>query len=99
MTCHDHPGMNSCEGNGTSANPAADLSRAAGIITRSQSSVNPMARKPASAKTPSKQAIFRAVASSTAIETGKPVRNLEKLLRDGRSASTTARLRSLVLAK
>lgn len=58
-----------------------------------------MARKPPSAKTPSKHAIIRSVASSTAIETGKPVRKLEKLLRDGSSSRKTARLRSLVLAK
>lgn len=58
-----------------------------------------MARKPLTAKTPSKHAIFRAVASSTAIETGKPVRKLEKLLRDGPSRSKTIRLRSLALAK
>lgn len=53
-----------------------------------------MDRKPLPAKKPSRQAIVRAVASSTAIETGKPVRQLEKLLRD-----KPARLRTLVLAK
>ena len=58
-----------------------------------------MARKPLPAKTPSKHAIIRAVASSTAIETGKPVRKLEKLLRDGPASSKTTRLRSLALAK
>jgi hypothetical protein len=58
-----------------------------------------MTHKPLPAKTPSKQAIVRAVASSTAIETGKPVRMLEKLLRDGPSGGKTSRLRSLVLAK
>ncbi len=45
-------------------------------------------------KVPSRAAIIRAVASSTAIETGKPVRQLEKLLRN-----KPARLRTLVLAK
>lgn len=58
-----------------------------------------MTRKSLSAKTPSQRAIFRAVASSTAIETGKPVRVLEKLLRDGSTGSKATRLRSLTLAK
>lgn len=58
-----------------------------------------MARKPLPTKTPSKHAIFRAVASSTAIETGKSVRKLEKLLRDGPTGQQATRLRALVLAK
>ncbi|MGV8940809.1 MAG: hypothetical protein ACOH1P_04620 [Lysobacter sp.] len=40
-----------------------------------------MASKP-QPKVPSKQAIIRAVASSTAIETGKSIRLIEKQLRD-----------------
>jgi hypothetical protein len=45
-------------------------------------------------KIPSKKAIDRAVASSTAIETGKKVRQLESLLRD-----KPVRFRNLMLAK
>ena len=37
-----------------------------------------------STKTPSRQAIIRAVASSTAIETGQSIRQLERTLRSGR---------------
>lgn len=53
-----------------------------------------MARKPQSAKVPSKKSIIRAVASSTAIETGKSVRVIEKQLR-----SKDPKFRSLALAK
>lgn len=35
------------------------------------------------AKVPSRQAIIRAVASSTAIETGQSIRRLERTLRSG----------------
>lgn len=42
---------------------------------------------------------MRAVASSTAIETGKSVRQLETVLRNGHSGQLSARLRALVLAK
>lgn len=98
--CHGHPWMNPCHVARMPANPAVGLAPAdAGIIMLFLTPVNPMARKPLPAKTPSKQAIFRAVASSTAIETGKPVRMLEKMLRDGPSGDKTTRLRSLVLAK
>jgi hypothetical protein len=38
------------------------------------------AAKPLRAKAPSQQAIVRAVASSTAIETGKSIRQIEKSL-------------------
>ncbi len=38
-------------------------------------------------KIPSRQAILRAVASSTAIETGQPVQQLERTLRAKRSLS------------
>ena len=55
-----------------------------------------MKRKSPNARKPDRQAIIRAVASSTAIETGKPIRQLETLLRNG---NTSARLRALVLAK
>lgn len=79
--------------------PTADPAPGSAYNYVSPPPVNPMARKPLSAKTPSKQAIFRAVASSTAIETGKSVRTLEKLLRDGASGKQATRLRSLVLAK
>ena len=58
-----------------------------------------MDRKPANARKPDRQAIIRAVASSTAIETGKSVRQLETVLRDGHSGKLSARLRALVLAK
>lgn len=54
----------------------------------------PMASKPRSAKVPSKKAIIRAVASSTAIETGKSIRMLEKQLRN-----KNPKFRSLTLAK
>lgn len=53
-----------------------------------------MVSKPTTAKKPSRKAIVRAVASSTAIETGKSVRQLEKLLRD-----KPTKFRELVLAK
>lgn len=53
-----------------------------------------MASKPSTAKKPSHKALVRAVASSTAIETGKSVRQLEKVLRD-----KPAHLRTLTLAK
>lgn len=53
-----------------------------------------MASKPRSAKVPSKKAIIRAVASSTAIETGKSIRMLEKQLRN-----KNPKFRSLTLAK
>lgn len=36
-------------------------------------------------KAPSQKAIIRAVASSTAIETGKSVRQIERTLRDSKS--------------
>jgi hypothetical protein len=58
-----------------------------------------MVRKTRPVRKPSRRAIIRAVASSTAIETGLPVRQLEKLLRVGRTGSTSARLRSLSLAE
>lgn len=45
-------------------------------------------------KAPSKTAILRAVASSTAIETGKPVRVLEEMLR----RSAQGKYRDLKLA-
>ena len=38
-----------------------------------------------SAKAPSRRAIIRAVASSTAIETGQSIRQLERTLRSGSS--------------
>ena len=44
-------------------------------------------------------AIIRAVASSTAIETGKSARQLETVLRDGHAGKLSARLRTLALAK
>lgn len=53
-----------------------------------------MASKPRPDKVPSKQAIRRAVASSTAIETGKPIGQIEKLLQH-----KNPKFRSLVLAK
>lgn len=53
-----------------------------------------MASKPQSAKVPSKKAIIRAVASSTAIETGKSIRLIEKQLR-----SKNPKFRTLALAK
>lgn len=53
-----------------------------------------MTSRPHQPKVPSKKAIDRAVASSTAIETGKKVRQLETLLRD-----KPGRFRGLVLAK
>lgn len=53
-----------------------------------------MASQPQQPKVPSKRAIVRAVASSTAIETDKKVDQLEKLLR-----AKPARFRNLVLAK
>jgi hypothetical protein len=53
-----------------------------------------MASKPQTAKVPSKQAIIRAVASSTAIETGKSVRLIEKQLRNKKS-----KFRALALAR
>lgn len=37
------------------------------------------------AKAPSQKAIMRAVASSTAIETGKSIRQIERMLRVGKS--------------
>ena len=55
---------------------------------------NPMRSRSHKSKVPSKKAIDRAVASSTAIETGKKVRQLETLLRD-----KPVRFRNLVLAK
>jgi hypothetical protein len=58
-----------------------------------------MDRKPPNASKPDRQAIIRAVASSTAIETGKSVRQLETVLRDGPTGKLSARLRTLVLAK
>jgi len=58
-----------------------------------------MDRKPANPSKPDRQAIIRAVASSTAIETGKSVRQLETVLRSGHSGKLSDRLRSLVLAK
>lgn len=39
----------------------------------------------AAAKAPSQKAITRAVTSSTAIETGKSIRQLERTLRNGKS--------------
>lgn len=53
-----------------------------------------MASKPLSAKVPSKKAIIRSIASSTAIETGKSIRLIEKQLR-----SKNPRFRTLALAK
>lgn len=53
-----------------------------------------MASKPRPDKLPSKQAIRRAVASSTAIETGKPIRLIEKQLQ-----RKNPKFRALVLAK
>lgn len=53
-----------------------------------------MVSQPRKPKVPSRQAIVRAVASSTAIETGKKIPLLEKLLRD-----KPARFRGLSLAK
>lgn len=50
--------------------------------------------KPAT-KVPSQKAIIRAVASSTAIETGKSVRQIERTLRD----SKTGRFRDITLAR
>lgn len=45
-------------------------------------------------KVPSKTAIIRTVASSTAIETGKPIRQIEQRLRD-----KNPKFRALALAK
>lgn len=53
-----------------------------------------MTSQPRQPKMPSKQAIVRAVASSTAIETGKKIPALEKLLRH-----KPVRFRGLALAK
>ena len=53
-----------------------------------------MASRQHQPKVPSRKAINRAVASSSAIETGKKVQQLETLLRD-----KPARFRGLVLAK
>lgn len=53
-----------------------------------------MDTKRRAAKAPSKQAILRTVASSTAIETGKPIPQIEKQLRDKNN-----KFRSLALAK
>jgi hypothetical protein len=44
-----------------------------------------METKPIKKKIPSRKKILRAVASSTAIETGQPVEQLERLLRTRRS--------------
>ena len=52
-----------------------------------------MTPKPTTAKTPSRKAIVRAVTSSTAIETGKKVDQLESLLR-----RRPAKFRTLKLA-
>lgn len=46
------------------------------------------------AKTPGKQAIIRAVASSTAIETGQSIREIERTLR-----STSGKFRDITLAR
>lgn len=54
-----------------------------------------MASKSIKPKAPSRRAITRAVASSTAIETGKSVRSLEKKL----LAPKPAHLRGLTLAR
>lgn len=53
-----------------------------------------MTSQPRQPKVPSRKAIVRAVASSTAIETGKQVQQLEKLLR-----AKPAKFRTLALAK
>lgn len=45
-------------------------------------------------KAPRKQAIVRAVASSTAIETGQSIRKIERMLRD-----KTSKFRDMALAK
>lgn len=45
-------------------------------------------------KTPSRQALLRAVASSTAVETGKPVPQLEKALKQ-----PSARFAHITLAR
>ena len=58
-----------------------------------------MDRKPPTVRKLDRQAIIRAVASSTAIETGKSVRQLEAVLRDGHAGKLSSRLRTLVLAK
>lgn len=55
---------------------------------------SPMARKPRSPKVPSKKAIIRAVASSTAIETGKSTPALERQMLDKKR-----KFRSLKLAE
>ncbi|WP_202908960.1 hypothetical protein [Cognatilysobacter segetis] len=54
-----------------------------------------MAATPRTPKAPSRREIARAVASSTAIETGKPVKALEKKL----LAPRPAHLRELKLAR
>lgn len=58
-----------------------------------------MSRKPPKTSKPARYAIIRAVASSTAIETGKSVRHLETVLRNSASGSLSTRLGKLVLAK
>lgn len=63
-------------------------------MTSDPEAAAPMASKPLSAKVPSKKAIIRSVASSTAIETGKSIRLIEKQLRNKNS-----RFRTLALAK
>ncbi len=46
------------------------------------------------AKSPGKQAIIRAVASSTAIETGQSIRQIERILR-----SKSSKFRNIALAR
>ena len=58
-----------------------------------------MNRKPPNARKPDREAIIRSVASSSAIETGKSVRQLEAVLRDAHAGKLSARLRGLSLAK
>lgn len=56
--------------------------------------MGPMDRKPPAVRKLDRRAIIRAVASSTAIETGKSVRQLEAVLRDGHAGKLSARLRA-----
>jgi hypothetical protein len=81
---------------GRPSNPVASLGRFGGYNVDEDSTLalhmkNESVR---SCKTPSKAAIQRAVASSTAIETGKPIRTIEAQLRAKRQ-----KFRNLGLAR
>ena len=65
-------------------------------ISRTMKSAKPTAAQPSShaAKTPDRKAIIRAVASSTAIETGQSIAQIERILRN-----KTHRFRHIALAR